>query len=72
MSFFFRCCLAALGCLLLAFICSCDKHHLGEAPEVQKEHVDLAHGGGDAPAASPDSSAATTPTPAEFFPEKKP
>ena len=44
---------------------SCEKHHVGELPEVQKEHVDLAPG-----AQSP--TPATKPTPAEFFPEKKP
>jgi hypothetical protein len=41
---------------------------------VQKEHVDLAHEAREAPAASPEAtavSAETTPTPAEFFPEKK-
>jgi hypothetical protein len=49
---------------------SCEKHHVGELPEVQKEKVDLAAGheadssGAHAPAAKP--------TPAEFFPEKKP
>ena len=47
---------------------SCEKHHVGELPEVQKEKVDVAAGheadSSPAPAAKP--------TPAEFFPEKKP
>jgi hypothetical protein len=51
---------------------SCEKHHVGELPEVQKEKVDLAagHEGGaeGVHAATP----AAKPTPAEFFPEKKP
>jgi hypothetical protein len=62
------------GMAALVFWCSCDKHKLGELPEVQKEHVDLAHEAREAPAASPEAtavSAEATPTPAEFFPEKK-
>ena len=50
---------------------SCEKHHVGELPEVQKEKVDLASGheadSSGAHAATPEAK----PTPAEFFPEKK-
>jgi hypothetical protein len=57
---------------LLVLFCSCDRHHLGELPEVQKEHVDLA---GETKAASEPAASATpetTPTPAEFFPTSSP
>ena len=47
---------------------SCEKHHVGELPEVQKEKVDLAVGHEADSSAAP----AAKPTPAEFFPEKKP
>jgi hypothetical protein len=69
---------------LLILFCSCDKHHLGELPEVQKEHVDLAGKSENAPerASSAEAPAAKStspsesenaPTPAEFFsPTKSP
>src|SRR6266513_949616 len=34
-------CIAILAGLSLILICSCEKHPVGEMPEVQKEHVDL-------------------------------
>jgi hypothetical protein len=58
----------------LILICSCEKHRLGELPEEQKEHVDLAKKGeegapsGESKTRSPHGA---SPTPAEFFPEKK-
>jgi hypothetical protein len=67
---------AAISAAALIFCCSCEKHHLGEDPEVQKEHVDVAGGaeGNSAETKSPaESSAATaSPTPVDFFPEKSP
>lgn len=60
----------------LIFCCSCEEHHLGELPTVQKEHVDLASGTNEDSdvvkerSASPAPSA--NPTPAEFFPEATP
>jgi hypothetical protein len=54
----------------LIFWCSCEKHKVGELPEVQKEHVDLEAGSHAAPAA-PSPAAESTPTPAEFFPARK-
>ncbi len=76
MRFFLWKCVATLAGASLFLICSCEEHHVGEMPEAQKEHVDLgkkSHGSGDAseseskvfPAKSP------SPTPGEFFPEKK-
>jgi hypothetical protein len=67
---------AAVSTAALIFCCSCEKHHLGEDPEVQKEHVDVASGSeenSDATKEASTSPAATaSPTPAEFFPESTP
>ena len=54
----------------LALFSACDKHAVGELPEVQKEHVYPA----DSPAAEPAAGHTPTakPTPADFFPETKP
>ncbi|MEP7014752.1 MAG: hypothetical protein ABI925_04865 [Verrucomicrobiota bacterium] len=63
----------------LIFICSCEKHRVGEIPEVQKEHVDpaTAHEEGateptetSTSATPPAKPAPPTPTPADFFPKK--
>jgi hypothetical protein len=64
--------LSAAGALV--FFCSCDKHHVGELPEVQKEHVDIEAGSHAAPPAhSPEAAdASATPTPADFFPQSSP
>jgi hypothetical protein len=51
---------------------SCEKHHIGELPEVQKEHVDLAPGHEGDPSAADAPTPVAKPTPAEFFPEEKP
>jgi hypothetical protein len=50
---------------------SCEKHQVGELPEVQKEHVDLAAGREADPAAAHAPTPAAKPTPAEFFPDKR-
>jgi hypothetical protein len=67
---------AAICAAALIFCCSCEKHHLGEAPEVQKEHVDEPKGGEENVAepnkAEAVESATPKPTPAEFFPENTP
>jgi hypothetical protein len=53
----------------LPMICSCDKHHLGELPEVQREKT-----AEQSVEATPASAVAETPsakpTPADFFPAK--
>jgi hypothetical protein len=57
----------------LALICSCEKHHVGEMPEVQKEHVEGATGHEEAASEKsiPEAPISkSTPTPAEFFPAK--
>jgi hypothetical protein len=76
MRFFLWKCVAALAGASLIVICSCEKHHLGEFPEAQKEHVDLAKKPHDSNAALGSGSEGSpakspSPTPAEFFPEKK-
>jgi hypothetical protein len=67
---------AAVSAAALIFFCSCEKHHLGEDPEVQKEHV-VGPGESDenssaATETSASPSATTSPTPAEFFPDSTP
>jgi hypothetical protein len=67
---------AAVSAVGLIFCSSCEKHHLGEDPEVQKEHVivpaqsDETSGASKETSASP--SATASPTPVEFFPESTP
>jgi hypothetical protein len=60
----------------LIFCCSCEEHHLGEMPEVQTEHVDLARGSAEDLDVVKERSASPTPsakpTPAEFFPQSNP
>ena len=67
---------AAVSAAAFIFCCSCEKHHLGEDPEVQKEHV-VVPGESDENSSAPKEtsaspSATTSPTPAEFFPESTP
>lgn len=68
-------CLALLVGLSLIAICSCEKHHVGEFPEVQKENVDLTKKGDEHGTTAGESKTGSahrpSPTPAEFFPEKK-
>jgi hypothetical protein len=63
--------LVALACLILVFT-SCERHHPGELPELQKEHFDPLEVGSEAAThaehAAPDASA----TPVNFFPPQKP
>lgn len=62
------------GAAALILICSCEKHHVGEMPEAQKEHAESSgqEAPGDAGMKSPEhTSSMATPTPAEFFPKKK-
>jgi hypothetical protein len=59
----------------LFLICSCDKHHLGEYPEVQREkgaEPNPANGQAEASTPAPVSSPspAAKPTPVDFFPTK--
>ncbi|HWY40392.1 MAG TPA: hypothetical protein VNX27_06325 [Chthoniobacterales bacterium] len=68
---------ATISAAAVIFFCSCDKHRVGEDPEVQKEHADEAKGGGDENVAAPNKAdvpenAAPNRTPAEFFPKTTP
>lgn len=76
MRFSSRKCAAFSACALLVLICSCDKHRVGEMPEVQRERVELAgKSDGNREAAderSTSSSPKPTLTPAEFFRATKP
>jgi hypothetical protein len=56
-----------IGAALLLSI-SCEKHHLGEYPEVQRELMTVAHD----PELGPSPGASATATPVKFFPEKRP
>jgi hypothetical protein len=67
---------ATVSAVALIFCCSCEKHHLGEDPEVQKEHVILPgesdENSGPTKQASTSPIATASPTPVEFFPESTP
>ncbi len=67
---------ATISAVAVIFCCSCEKHGLGEDPEVQKEHVDQAKSGEENVAApnKADVQESATPnrTPAEFFPKSTP
>ena len=68
---------AATSTAALIFCCSCEKHRLGEDPEVQKESVIEQNGGENEKAAEPrkretNEDATQKPTPAEFFPKSTP
>ena len=77
MHFGFREIAAAISAAALIFCCSCEKHPLGQDPEIQKERVDEAKGGAQK-AAEPSKEGANEgvatqkPTPAEFFPKSTP
>jgi hypothetical protein len=62
---------ASISAAALIFCCSCEKHRLGEDPEVQKENVETEHPAA-ANKAEPAENAAAKPTPAQFFPENSP
>jgi len=67
---------AVVSAAALIFCCSCEKHHLGEDPEAQKEHVDVAADSEENSATSKENAespaATASSTPVNFFPEKSP
>jgi len=67
---------AAVSAVALIFCCSCEKHHLGEDPEAQKEHVDVPGGSDENSSATKETSTSpsttASPTPVEFFPDSTP
>jgi len=79
MRFSFGSCASLLFGAALMIICSCEKHHVGEMPEVQKEHVELAEASEEGASETRERSTSPaplsqstppTPTPVEFFPTK--
>lgn len=70
-TFLFRAGLLSIS-VVLASLCACEEHHLGEYPEVQRDRLtqsENAAGGREdgEPVKSP-----VTPTPANFFPPQTP
>jgi hypothetical protein len=68
---------AAISAAALMFCCSCEKHHVGEDPEVQKEHVEVGGGTEENSGATKGENtsspaASASPTPVEFFPATTP
>ena len=64
---FTRCAGIILAAAALILSISCEKHHLGEYPEVQKDLTATL----DKEASDPAPGGSPTPTPVKFFPEKK-
>ena len=62
---------AVISAAALIFFCSCEKHRLGEDPEVQKEHDATEDVAAPNKADLPEA-AMKSPTPAEFFPKTSP
>jgi hypothetical protein len=56
----------AIGVTLL-FSISCEKHHVGEYPEIQRDLTATL----DQEASNPAPRGSATPTPVKFFPQKK-
>jgi hypothetical protein len=61
---------ASIGLLLLCS--SCEKHPLGQMPEVQREQVDPATKVWSQESETQSEKPSASPTPAEFFPGTKP
>jgi hypothetical protein len=57
-------------CTTVFLLCSCDKHQVGEYPEVQRELTDTSQPASVAEPPAASSTPAAKPTPAEFFPTK--
>jgi len=72
MAFLLRQTLIAVATGLLIFCTSCEKHPLGEMPEVQREQVDPAKKPWDRTSETDFEKYLSSPTPAEFFPESSP
>ena len=60
-------CMCLLGTVAAMAICSCEKHSLGEIPEVQREQIDPAKAWSQGSEMNSEKSS-SSPTPAEFFP----
>ncbi len=63
---------AALAGLIIVFT-SCERHHVGELPEIQREHLNpLAPEAAEGHAAASVGKPHASPTPANFFPKQQP
>ena len=60
---------SALSAAAVMVICSCEKHPLGEMPEVQREQVDPEKAWSHASKTDSEKSS-SSPTPVEFFPHE--
>ncbi len=60
---------SVLSATAVMAICSCEKHSLGELPEVQREQIDPEKAWSKASEIDSEKSS-SSPTPAEFFPAK--
>jgi hypothetical protein len=70
--FRFRICpLAALAGLIVIFT-SCERHHVGEMPELQREHLHPLEAAAEGPDRALPHPPAVSPTPADFFPKQQP
>ena len=63
--------LVALAGLLFVFN-ACERHHVGELPEVQREHLHPLDSAVAETKAGEPTPPSTSPTPANFFPNEKP
>ncbi|HEY1770882.1 MAG TPA: hypothetical protein VGG02_11585 [Chthoniobacterales bacterium] len=62
---------AALAGLILVFN-SCQRHHLGELPELQREHLHPLETAAAEKKVLEPTGPSVSPTPANFFPKSKP
>jgi hypothetical protein len=72
MGFLLRKWLVSAAFVSLAVFSACDRHHVGELPEVQKEHHLPENRGPAEPVGNGSQTPSAKPTPADFFPETKP
>jgi len=76
MHFGFREIVAVISAAAVIFSCSCEKHHLGEDPEAQREKTNVESATEENPGATSERSTSTSltasPTAVEFFPESSP
>ena len=71
MSFSLREALIAIVLGLLLFCTACEKHPLGQMPEVQREQADLAEKTWSKPSERKSEKPLSSPTPVEFFPKSE-
>jgi len=70
MTVLFRQIIVAVWIGMLLFCASCEKHRLGEMPEVQREQSDPAKRVWSEASETKSEKSVSSPTPAEFFPHQ--